>query len=356
MQNTLFLAAALALASACAPLPLAPAPAPLAWSNPVLDQDFPDPAVIRAPDGYYYAYATQSEVGGKWLNLQMARSRDLATWEHLGDALPLKPAWASKTQDFWAPHVHHADGRYFLYYSAKPDAALTDDKRGLCLAVATSMSPVGPFTDMGKPLLCGESFVNIDPMAFDDPATGKRLLYWGSGFKPIKVQELGPDRMSFAPGSAPTDLVPAVKDGPAGYEDLVEGAWVVRRGGYYYIFYSGDNCCGKNAYYAVLVARSRSATGPFEKMPGTPTPAILAKGGIWNAPGHNSVITDSAGTDWMVYHAVDVQRPGSKPSDEVNTRRILLIDPIVWQDGWPRIGGGAPSLGSRTNRTGITMP
>ena len=51
---------------------------------------------------------------------------------------------------------------------------------------------------MGMPLLLGAGFEYIDPMAFDDPATGKRLLYWGSGFQPIKVQELSEDRLSFA--------------------------------------------------------------------------------------------------------------------------------------------------------------
>src|SRR5690606_26828491 len=120
------------------------------------------------------------------------------------------------------------------------------------------------FTDNGKPLLCGEGFVNIDPMSFDDPATGKRLLYWGSGFGPIKVRELAPDRVSFAPGSAEIPLIQVDKtDDPANYQRLIEGVWVVRRQGYYYLFYSGDNCCGSKAHYAVLVARSRSATGPF---------------------------------------------------------------------------------------------
>ena len=84
------------------------------------------------------------------------------------------------------------------------------------------------------------------------PATGKHLLYWGSGFAPIKVQELGPDRMSFAPRSKPTELV-----GPNPVKDafpvLVEGSWVIRHGGWYYLFYSGDNCCGPKANYAVMV-------------------------------------------------------------------------------------------------------
>jgi arabinan endo-1,5-alpha-L-arabinosidase len=284
------------------------------------------------------------------LNIQIARSRDLVSWERLGDALPVKPLWASRTQDFWAPHVVAHDGRYYLYYSAKPDAALTDPSRGLCLAVATADRPGGPFTDTGRPLQCGESFVNIDPMAFDDPATGLRLLYWGSGFGPIKVRELAADRISFAPGSRPIDLVPVVStDDPANYRRLVEGAWVVRRAGYYYLFYSGDNCCGPNAHYAVMVARSRSATGPFETLaaPDAPGGVILARRGQWVAPGHNSVIQDGRGDYWMLYHAVDSRRPRAGPAAEVNTRRVMLLDRISWRNGWPRLAENGPSAGPR---------
>src|SRR5690348_4713679 len=51
------------------------------YVNPVLDEDFPDPAIIHAPDGYYYAYATQTLRDGKWINIQVARSKDLVRWE-----------------------------------------------------------------------------------------------------------------------------------------------------------------------------------------------------------------------------------------------------------------------------------
>ena len=318
------------VASSCATAPKEPH---ATFANPVIDSDFADPAMLRAEDGFYYAYATQTQRDGNWINLQVARSRDLVTWEHLGDALPAKPGWASKTQDFWAPHVAEHLGRYYLYYSAKPDEALSDDKKGLCLAVATSDRPEGPFTDMGRPLQCGPGFVNIDPMSYDDPATGKRLLYWGSGFEPIKVRELAPDRLSFAPGSAPIDLIHA--DGKTDYRKLVEGAWVVLRGGYYYLFYSGDNCCGKGIHYATMVARSRSATGPFELQPG----ALLAKDAKWIGPGHNAVIDDAYGESWIVYHAVDSARPRTKPTDEVNTRRVMLIDHLAWTNEWPRVKG-----------------
>jgi arabinan endo-1,5-alpha-L-arabinosidase len=336
---TAFLCATLALAG-CATTERAQAPA-AAYTNPVLDENFPDPAVLRASDGYFYVYATQGEADGRMLNIQAARSLDLVRWERIGDALPVKPSWASNTQDFWAPHVSEHDGRFYLYYSAKPDAALTDDKRGLCLAVATSDRPEGPFTDIGAPLQCGEGFVNIDPFAYDDPATGKRLLYWGSGFQPIKVRELAADRVSFAPGSRATDLVAVIdnKD-PANYQRLVEGAWIVRRDDYYYLFYSGDNCCGPNAHYAVMVARSRSATGPFQTLAeatGAPNSVILELGGDWVAPGHNAVVEDARGEQWLLYHAVDARRPRSKPGDDINSRRVMLLDRLGWANGWPQL-------------------
>jgi arabinan endo-1,5-alpha-L-arabinosidase len=344
MRRFLLNAIAAALLSGCV-APGAPSSGAGTYANPVVDADFPDPAVLRAPDGVYYAYATQSGAPGAMRNIQVARSPDLVNWKVVGDALPAKPAWAAKTQDFWAPHVLRDGGTYFLYYSAKPDAALTDESRGLCLGVATADRPEGPFRDSGRPLQCGPSFVNIDPMAFDDPATGKKLLYWGSGFGPIKVRELAPDRLSFAAGTTAVELV---RPGTADYERLIEGAWVIRRGGWYYLFYSGDNCCGKDAHYAVMVARSRSAIGPFQTLAeatGAANSVILERRGLWVAPGHNSIVQDSSGRDWIVYHAVDSRRPRANATDDVNTRRVMLIDPIEWKDGWPRVAG--PSEGPR---------
>ena len=177
------------------------------------------------------------------------------------------------------------------------------------------------------------------------------MLYWGSGFEPLKVQELGADRLSFAPGSKPIDLVATIKnEDPANYQRLVEGAWVVLRGGYYYLFYSGDNCCGPKAHYAVMVARSPSATGPFETLAaatGAANSVILEANAAYIAPGHNAIATDARGDDWIVYHAVDARRTRSKDGDDVNSRRIMLIDRIEWVDGWPRVAGKSPSSSPR---------
>ncbi len=309
------------------------------YANPILDHDFPDPAVIRAPDGFYYAYATQTLLDGAWINIQVARSADLVHWDHMGDALPDRPDWASETQDFWAPSVIFDGSTYFMYYSATPNFC-HHHERGHALAVATANSPEGPFVDMGQPLLLGAGFEYIDPHALDDPATGKRLLYWGSGFQPIKVQELSPNRRSFAPDSTPVDLIwPNGKDG--GFPRLVEAAWVVRHSGYYYLFYSGDNCCGPDAEYGVMVARSENADGPFETLEqakGVPHGLILFKNDHWLAPGHNCIVIDEAGDFWILYHAIDVNRPRQRQEDEINSRRIMMMDRLEWHDGWPWVG------------------
>ena len=309
------------------------------YVNPVLDRDFPDPSIVHAPDGYYYAYGTQTLRDGKWINIQVARSKDLIHWDHLGDALPEKPTWAQTTQDFWAPSVIFDGSTYFIYFSATPDVC-HHHERGHALAVATSSSPAGPFVEMGMPLLLGMGFEYIDPMAFDDPATGKHLLYWGSGFQPIKVQELAPDRMSFAPKSAPIDLIwPNGKNGS--FPRLVEASWVIFHDGFYYLFYSGDNCCGPDAEYGVMVARSQSPMGPFETLEeakGVPHSLILFKNDRWLAPGHNCIIDDKSGELWIVYHAIDVNKPRQTQEDEINSRRILLIDRLEWHEGWPWVG------------------
>jgi arabinan endo-1,5-alpha-L-arabinosidase len=307
--------------------------------NPVLNQDFADPTVIKAADGFYYAFATNTgSKDGGMINIQVARSKNLVQWELLGDALPQRPTWANK--DFWAPHVIYDSvlKKYFLYYSGES----INDTIGKCLGIAVSSSPAGPFVDKGDPLICGETFVNIDPMAFDDPVSGKKLLYWGSAFKPIKVRELAADRMNFKPGSMTTDLVfPVINKDPANYQRLIEGAWVDYNNGYYYLYFSGDNCCGEKAHYGVMIARSKSATGPFENKSGELSgkyPIILEKNSAWIAPGHNSVVKDGAGANWIIYHAIDsAQRKGG---------RIMLIDKIDYINGWPTIGNGTPSTDS----------
>ena len=306
----------------------------------VFDDDFPDPSVLRAADGYYYAYATQTKRHGQILNIQVARSHDLVAWEHLGEALPDKPAWAATTQRFWAPDVSRDPaGRYLMYYSAQPDAPGT----GMALGLAVADAPAGPFRDVGQPLLAGDKgFRDLDAMRFVDEASGQSWLFYGSGFGPIRVRELAADGQSFAPGSQERELVQAAG---AGYGQLVEGSWVHYRQGWYYLFYSGNNCCGPDAHYAVLVARARHPTGPYQTLAeatGAGEGTILVENNRWQAPGHNSLITDAQGQDWLLYHAIDRQQP---TFDAINdeqgySRRVMLLSKVNYNaEGWPVVVG-----------------
>jgi arabinan endo-1,5-alpha-L-arabinosidase len=308
------------------------------YKNPVYNQNFADPTILKAEDGFYYGYGTNSSVNGKEIHIQVIRSKNLIDWKFIGDALPEKPTWAS--HDFWAPHVLYDNKlkTYFLYYSGEMNSA-----NGKCLGVATSKKPEGPFIDKGEPLLCGEGFVNIDPMAIDDLENNSKLLFWGSGFKAIKVQELAEDRINFKKGSEPVELVQPLTNGdPNNYENLIEGAWITHENGYYYLYYSGDNCCGDRAHYAVMIARSKNASGPYESYKdgvGINSNVILEKNENYIAPGHNSIVKDASNQEWIVYHAIDVKNK--------NKGRIMLLDRITYVDGWPQVDNNSPSINAK---------
>lgn len=300
---------------------------PVPYTNPVFNFDAPDPTVIKAEDGYYYAITTQAQYDGNFVPLPILQSEDLVHWEKKGTVFTVEeaPSWA--TYDFmWAPHITSYKGKYYVYYSTKVNDG--DPLKGMGIGVAVADHPLGPYKDSGGPVVWGTGFEKIDPFVLDDD-DGKRYLYWGSDKQPIYVQQLAEDGLSVI-GEEKAVVYPGAQSREA-YDDLVEGPWIVKRDGYYYMFYSGDYCCysndGKVPHYAVMAARSESPTGPFEPYPDNP---ILEKNDEFLAPGHNAVIQDDAGQDWIVYHAFN-------SLDFSSTGRVLMIDRIRWKDGWPVI-------------------
>jgi GH43 family beta-xylosidase len=317
--------------------------------NPVWAHDFPDPTVIRTADGTWYAYGTQGGYAGHHARIQVASSPDGIRWSWRGDALGAAPAWASRSRRFWAPDVVYDSirRRYVLYYAAQSDGG----DRGMGIGVAVSLSPLGPFRDAGKPLVIAPGFEAIDPMAFRDPVTGKKYLYWGSDSRPLRVRELSDDWLSFKEGSSASVVL--APDVDSGYDRLIEGPWVTFHGGYYYLFYSGDNCCGAGAHYAVMVARSSHPGGPFTRYStahGTRTSVILHASRRWVAPGHNSVVTDEEGRYWMYYHAIPAEAFHHKQYG-----RVMLRRRIRFQDGWPRLADDGPDRGGATGTDTATF-
>ena len=292
------------------------------YQNPVAAGDYPDPSVIRVGKDYW-ATATSSEWGPPF---PILHSTDLVNWERLGVVFPRRPEWTSA--NFWAPEISYYKGRYYVYYVAR--------KKGgpLAVAVATADRPTGPYTDHG--LLVAQSAGSIDPVPVTDEK-GQRYLIWKEDGNSRRLptilwaQPLSDDGLKLI-GEAREIL-----RNDAGWEGaVVEGPFVVRRGEWFYLFYSGSGCCGKGCAYALGVARSRSLLGPWEKNPTNP---ILAGNDHWKCPGHGSIVEDEKGRYWLMYHAYSAK-------NFVFTGREGLLDEVKFgTNGWPEINGGAgPSV------------
>ena len=99
--------------------------------------------------------------------LSMDSPLDKTATDH-GEALHVKAVpWADK--QMWAPDATEKDGTYYLFFPAK-------DQDGIFrIGVATSSSPVGPFTPQATPIK--KSF-SIDPAVFKDD-DGSYYMYFG---------------------------------------------------------------------------------------------------------------------------------------------------------------------------------
>jgi arabinan endo-1,5-alpha-L-arabinosidase len=304
------------------------------YQNPVYDQIFPDPDVLRV-GGTFYAYGTYhpwtEDEGPDRELIPTLRSPDLVHWESVGPAFRGVPDW-SRYRGLWAPGVGQLDDRIVLYYS---DSAFGSDNPGI--GVATASEPTGRFEPRSGLVRSEEIGVpnSIDPDVF--VREGTPYLFWGS-HRGIYGIRLAADGLS-------TAVAPDRKFQVAGRG--VEAAYVVERGDYFYFFGSRGSCCeGASSTYRVVVGRAEEFRGPYRNRDGDPLTAegatgttILEGDDRFLAPGHCAVTRDEAGEWWMLYHAYEQGDPwvGDTP------RRVLMLDRIEWADGWPEVGDGTPS-------------
>jgi len=328
--------------------------APGTYTNPVsrdFADTFADPAVIRAKDGYWYAYGTtdplrEGEGEGTRHIIPTARSADLVNWTYVGDAFTEStlPGWAAPDAALWAPDIRYLDGVYYLYYVVT-QTTVTDERDDNAVGVATAPTPTGPWTDSGDPVVDPRPGASgnpddfkwtFDPSQFTD-ADGTRYLYYGSYYGGIFVTELSEDGTEAV--GEPTMVA---------IDNRYEGAYVVRHGRWYYLFASEANCCaGPTTGYTVFAGRSASPRGPFSDRDGISlvtsrvggTIVVTPNGNNWVGTGHNAVVTDLAGQDWLVYHAIDRRDPFLDEPFGIN-QRPMLLDRLDWVDGWPTVRAG----------------
>ena len=290
------------------------------YANPVVDTDCPDPGVTR--DGNQYVMAC---TGGGY---RIRTSPDLVHWTTRGLIFPdgQRPGWA--TGDFWAPEIHRVGNRWVAYFSARHRDG------SLAVGAATSNNVLGPYTDIGRPLVQVARPGVIDAHFFQ-ASNGARYLLWkydGNAVgarTPMYIQRLNADGVSLT-GSR-VEILTNDRSWEGG---LVEGPWMIERNGTFYLFYSANGYA--SARYATGVARASSPLGPFTKRP----EPILVTGGAWAGPGHGAIVQGPSG-DWVhVYHAWRAGRVDAAPG------RLVLVDRIDFLDGWPRMIA-APSARSQ---------
>ena len=292
------------------------------YTNPVINNNAPDPTVIRAKDGTFYAYSTMM-----YGNVPVYKSQDMVNWEYIGGAFRKGevPKFVPKA-NIWAPDINHIEGKYVLYFSMSTWGG--EWEAGIGRAVADS--PEGPFTD--AKLLFNSKQIgvqnSIDPVIFQED--GRKYLIWGS-FRGIYLTELTEDGLELI------DSKDLLKIAGTAYE----GTYLLKRKGYYYLFASIGSCCnGLNSTYQTVVGRSKSLFGPYvdkqgRKMLDNYHEILLSGDDAVKGPGHDSqILTDDKGQDWIYYHGVDV--------NEVKAGRKMYLDQVNWgKDGWPTIGNGS---------------
>ena len=286
----------LSLALAAALCGCAQKPAPL--KTCIFPGDYPDPSIVRDGNDFYMTHSSFTYFPA----LLVWHSTDLVHWE------PISRAVEDGDYSIYAPDICKVDGKFYIYYPTS---------RGENYVV-TADDPRGPWSAPVKLDVGG-----IDPghVVAED---GQRYLYTNNGF----VTPLTPD------GLAAAGRAKKVYNGwayPAEWE--TEGMWLespklFKRGDWYYLVSAEGGTAGPVTSHMVVVARSKSALGPWEDSPHNPMVHTYSADEAWWSKGHGTLVDDAAGNWYVVYHAY---------RNSFHTLgRSTIIESVEWtSDGWP---------------------
>lgn len=300
--------------------------------NPVLPGCFPDPSVCRVGDDYYLVTSTFEYLPG----LPVLHSRDLATWEHVGDVVDrsgqLDYDGVRSSGGLYAPTLRHHDGTFWVVCTlvGAPDGAPGGN------FVMTATDPAGPWSD---PVWLrdetGAHVAGIDPsIFFDDDGRawlhGTRLATepeWDQQTE-VWVRELDLATFSLV-GPEHVVWTGAVRGAV-----WAEGPHLYRVDGTYYLLAAEG---GTGFHHAVSVARASSVTGPYEGNKANPvlTHRHLGRGQDVVGVGHADLVEAPDGSWWAVLLGM---RPYGGYHYPLGRETFLV--PVGWEDGWPVLAPG----------------
>ena len=210
--------------------------------NPIIQTKYtadPAPMVYNDTVFLYVDHDEDADIGffnmKNWL---LYKSTDMVNWTDCGEVASLKTfsKWGRQDNGAWALQCLPRNGKFYVYCPVQLSG----------IGVAVSNTPYGPFTDpLGKPLI-NNSSDDIDPTIFIDD-DGQAYLYWGNP-QPYYVK-MNNDMISYS-GIIMTQTVKP--------EKYVEGPWLTKRNGLYYLLYAASGI-PENLGYATSI----SPEGPW---------------------------------------------------------------------------------------------
>lgn len=267
------------------------------YKNPVCEGA--DPFILLHNDKYYL-YATNAANEG----YKVYESDDLVEWEDKGFCLKKGDVKGDVikgdefTLGFWAPEVIYHKGKFYMVYTVD-----------FHVAIAVSDSPLGPFRQEEKKWLIEGEAIDGHLLVDDD---GTVYVYYrkiedgNRGLAGAKVNE---DMNSIDESSV--RLLIKVNEFP--WEKGIEGPFVLKHNGKYYLSYSGNDY--RSIDYAVGYAVADSPLGEYKKYDKNP---ILKRTDKVYGTGHHSFTTSKDGKKLIcVYHC-------HKSTEEVHPRMTCI--------------------------------
>jgi beta-xylosidase len=274
-------------------------------------------------------------------------SDDLIHWRHhswLIDASKL-PADCPYNGRFWAPEIHFIEGRYWL--TVNSGRVTADDPKGMkthSVWLFAADDVTGPYRLVKGPLT---PHYNNDATLFEDDDGQTYLYASGNGLWQAKID--------LTTGELAAPIQKFLDKKEPGYPEWmvggIEGPFVVKRAGVYFMFFSTWT-----RGYEVGLLKSKSPLGPWELASREPIfgtrkkhyrPELAVEGGYaqlkftdtedpYCETGHNALFEGPDGTLWSSCHyLMDAKRPYPYCPDLQEWEKVpqLGIEPVTYHDG-----------------------
>lgn len=271
------------------------------------------------------------------------KSTDLLNWQFINYIIQRPDSTAWYYRRFWAPEIQKIRGRYYATFNcSNPKHGYPGQWMGYAVAdrvegpytVVTKNKPLGNGNDLtffedtdGKVYACFNrerdfgirlSEIDLEKGEF----IGEQTLCIASGRSDFEYDANG------VPVKEPGKNVPKIKTYHEWDAIGIEGAYIIKRNGIYYMFYSSWT-----RGYEIGYATARNIRGPWKKYADNPIYGAMNKkkcqerGIVWsgdehspfNHVGHNEIFVGPDGRFWLSCHGTTNDNP---------ERPLLMIDPI----------------------------